>query len=81
MKQGQTHFGSNGLASCGLSKLLVLESTQDIQAVDCIACLWHVVAEMSRQIQHGMVQMDIVLARCKQVTDEKSFLLRATVRE
>jgi hypothetical protein len=35
-----THFGSNGLAMCGASRLLASATTSDIQAVDCFGCLF-----------------------------------------
>ena len=62
------HFGINNAAQCGLSTLLIKSTTTDLQSVDCVKCLWSLLADSMRAT-------DILANRLKVVTDERSALL------
>ena len=56
------HYGNNGMAACGTSRLLVGATTDDLQAVDCRKCLWLLMAKQ-------MEAAEIIMMRIKIVTD------------
>jgi hypothetical protein len=58
------HFGNNGNAMCEASRLLGGTTTMDVSAVDCLGCLWVVLA-------HSFDSSQKVAERIRVVTAER----------
>lgn len=67
---GDMHFGMNGQAVCGTSRLLIGATTQDLQAVDCATCLWALWA-------NGLDAIDKIALRIKLVTGSTAAQVKA----
>lgn len=60
----KTHYGLvPGMRVCGASTIEIGATTNDLQAVDCVSCLWHLLSE-------SIAASDRVAMRIKVVTAE-----------
>lgn len=56
-----THYGVNGHACCGASHLLAGSTTSDLQAVECLACLWNLLGETIAAVDRIAMRIRIVV--------------------